>query len=309
MNGSLDSLSKFLEISPALLGAMVFKTELFYTELKIKKKNGGTRLLSVPNDELRNVQSKIYREVLSPFVSHDSAQAYVKKKSILTNANEHLSSKVMLKMDLTDFFGSTRYIAVVNKFIQIAEIFHRKNSQDIKLRFSDDECRYLAKLCTLGGGLPQGAITSPHLSNLIFYKIDQQIQTACQKRSVTYTRYSDDMIFSSLGEDALYMEKTVKRILAAHGYRVNPCKTSRLLANRPKYVTGLAIENEIVRLPKKRRRELRQELHEFKADSNLANTIIRAETKSKLIGKFSFWCYIEPSNRFALDALTYLKGA
>lgn len=122
----LQNLADFFQIQPQKLGAMVFNTSLFYKTVKIPKKRGGLRVLSVPTHPLKQVQSIIYNKILKKFLAHDAAHAYSKRKSILTNADKHIGAEYMLKMDITNFFGSIKKQTVENKFKKI-KIFSIKN--------------------------------------------------------------------------------------------------------------------------------------------------------------------------------------
>ncbi len=305
----LKNLANFFQIPPKKLGAMIFNTPLFYETLVIPKRRGGLRSLSVPTHPLRQVQSLIYKKILKKFAAHEVAHAYSKRKSILTNANKHVGAQYMLKMDIKNFFGSIKQRAIVNKFKKIKEYFDKQLKVDPTAdlpQLCDIDCEYLAKLCTLDEVLPQGAITSPHLSNLIFFELDEAIYSYCRIKSVTYSRYSDDMIFSSSKGEAQEIEGVISELLKIYGFTPNEHKTLRLNPNQTKYVTGLAIENGAVRLMKKRRREIRSEFHKFLSNShNSKDTKIKKET---ILGKLNFWSYIEPNCKFPRDAITKMKN-
>jgi RNA-directed DNA polymerase len=311
MTAPLRNLANFFEVPPQLLGALIFNTPAFYKELILKKNKGGVRLINIPDQNLRNIQKTIYHKILQKFIAHESAHAYVKGRSIITNAREHLESDYMLKLDILDFFGSVRGDLVKDKFIQIAEVFDRQKSNDPSLplpSFSDDECNYLEKLCTLNGGLPQGGITSPHLSNLIFYKIDEIIRDHCKNNLIVYTRYSDDMIFSGPNKKVFKVEKYVREILKTYGFCLNFDKMIALNKNDAKYVTGLFVQNGTIRISKSRRREIRQNFHEYSTrDCAEDDQECKAKIKNSLIGKLQFWHYVEPDCEYPIKAIAALK--
>lgn len=311
MKTSLKNLATFLDVPPDQLGAMIFHGELFYKEVAIPKRRGGVRKLNVPNSLLRVVQRKIYRNILGKFQAHEAAQAYVKKKSIITNATQHIESVFMLKMDIENFFGCVQRKLVIDKFIQIAEVFDKQRSSNSGAnlpRFTDKECEFLSNLCTLNGTLPQGAITSPHLSNLIFYKIDEAIMECARKVGAKYTRYSDDMIFTAATDQVFEIENFVREKMEHIGLKVNEKKIVKLNDGDGKYVTGLSINNGKVRVAKNRRREIRQEYYEYTSnkieglDSSAKNL-----SKASLMGKLEFWRYVEPNCDFAKKAISVLE--
>lgn len=157
--------------------------------------------------------------------------------------------------------------------------------------------------------LPQGAVTSPHLSNLIFYELDEVIYGYCNTKSVTYSRYSDDMIFSSEENEVQEVEGVIYELLKIYGYTPNDEKTLRLNPHQTKYVTGLSIENGVVRLMKKRRREIRNEFHKFISNIGKPEEIEKhAIKKEKILGKLNFWKYIEPNCKFPKDAIMEMKN-
>ena len=264
MKSSLENLAKFLNIPPKELGAIIFRTDLYYEEINVAKKRGGFRTLNIPNNTLKGIQRIIYRNLLKNLEVHVSAQAYVQKRSIITNATKHLNSVYMLKMDIEDFFGSIREELVREKFMQMVESIEKKREYNEHLdvpNFTENDCRCLAKICTLNGGLPQGAVTSPHLSNLIFFEIDETIKLKCEEMDIIYTRYSDDMIFTGATDKVFEIEEFVREKIRSINLSVNQKKTVRLYDRHVKYVTGLCIQNGKVRLSKSRRREIRQQYH------------------------------------------------
>ncbi len=312
MKVSLENLSEFLDVAPNQLGALIFRTDLFYQEITIAKRRGGIRRINIPNNILRTIQKNIYRDVLGKFQAHEAAQAYVKKRSIVTNAANHLDSRYMLKLDIENFFGNLSTNLVADKFIQISEVFDRQRVADVNVkfpRFTDAECRLLAKICTLDGGLPQGAITSPHLSNLIFYKTDEAINNHCNKLGIKYTRYSDDMIFTSLTDQVFEVEDFVKHEIQKLGLRLNYGKSIRLNDRQSKYVTGLSIHDKKIRLSKSRRREIRQEFYNFNSRKIINDSIYdNNPSKASLLGKLEFWKFIEPECDFPRKAIALIVG-
>ncbi len=307
---NLGDLATYLDVSATELSKMIFSSSAFYKTFQIPKKKGGKREISTPKEPLKKIQRKIYRKLLEPFAPHECAHAYARNKSTLTNAHKHIESKFMYKMDITDFFGSITYQSVLEIFLKIREAFESRGDE-IKReeRFSKLVAIYLSRLCTLDGKLPQGAPTSPHLSNLVAYTLDQKLEKLSQKNGVCYSRYSDDMVFSSKDRIDKNFRKLVKNILFPAGFDPNPFKSARLSPKDNKIVTGILIKSGQLRLPRCRRREFRAEYH------NLIKIIKNSDVQSydtqkqkfRVIGKLRYWLFIEPDNHYALDAIKSLQ--
>lgn len=309
MKVPLQNLANFLNIAPNQLGAMIFCTSLFYKEITIPKRRGGTRTLHVPNNTLRAVQQIIHRDFLGKIQAHEAAQAYVKNKSILTNASKHVKGEFMLKLDIENFFDSIPESLVTNKFIEISKLHNNQISSNDRIlpKFTDEECSLLSKICLLDGGLPQGAVTSPHLSNLIFFELDENIKNHCDKLGFIYTRYSDDMIFTAVTDKVFEVEDFVKSELKNIGLVLNDRKTLKLNKNQGKYVTGLFVQNGKIRLTKSRRREIRQELYKYNVIKSInSSDFTNGLTRGSLIGKLEFWKFIEPDCKFVREAIASL---
>lgn len=121
-----------------------------------KKRSGGQRMIFAPNKELKGVQRVILDNIISEFPTHSCATAYKKGASIKNNAELHLDNKYIISVDICDFFSSI-------KFGRIFE--YLKNYEE------DEVAEYISKICTYNGFLPQGAVTSPAISNVVFSKL------------------------------------------------------------------------------------------------------------------------------------------
>nr|MDQ3331787.1 reverse transcriptase family protein [Planctomycetota bacterium] len=170
------------------------------------KRSGGARLIESPKPLLRQVQTKILREILDKVPPHAAAHGFVAGRSILTNAKPHCDRVVVVKWDLTDFYASVRYSRVVAIFRSLG--------------FSREVALWLASLTTsaiaadlpfpesgpqalrpyLGRHLPQGAATSPALANLSAFSLDVRLSGLARAFGGAYTRYADDLTIS--GDDA-----------------------------------------------------------------------------------------------------------
>ena len=173
--------------------------------------------------------------------------AFMPQRSIIDNAINHVGKQTVICMDLKDFFSSVQYIQVYLLF---------KN-----LGYGKDVSGMLAHICTLNGVLPQGAPTSPMLSNLILSEADESLLSYCTERNIVYTRYADDLTFSTDRRiDYGHLIGKVKVTLAKEKLEVNNEKTKIFHRNQSQNVTGIVV-NEHLQVGKTYRKKIRQEMY------------------------------------------------
>lgn len=177
-------LAAFLSTSRQKLLYYARHTAAAYHPVTIPKRNGAVRTLSVPDDTLRRWQRKICRDLLAYLPVAPQATAYRKGGTLSGNAAPHVGKRYLLKLDISDFFGSIRFEQVHSA------AFHTRY-------FSRQVGFLLTTLCCKDGVLPQGAPTSPALSNLVMRNFDTNMARWCQRRGIAYTRYCDDLTFSA----------------------------------------------------------------------------------------------------------------
>lgn len=226
-----------------------------YQEARIPKRSGGTRRLWIPNDETKEVQRRLLRRLLAKLRVHRCATGFERGRSIVDNARPHVGRAVVVKMDVVDFFPSTSAERVERYFRRIG--------------WNKHAARELVRLVTLDGGLPQGAPTSPRLSNLVNHGLDARIAGLVTSFGGRYTRYADDITISfgkdhhgtDLGQTVRLTIAAVMRALAAHGYQAHERKKLLILyPYRRQTVTGLVV-NDKLQLPRPTRRWLRAVRH------------------------------------------------
>ncbi|RME27953.1 MAG: RNA-directed DNA polymerase [Deltaproteobacteria bacterium] len=218
-----------------------------YNVRTIPKRNGGRRRIAEPSRELKQLQRVILRRLLSRLKAHPAAHGFEKGRSAVTHSANHCGKKLIVVLDIEDFFRNTTERRVRDYFRSIG--------------WNEKASELLTRLTTFEGGLPQGAPTSPRLSNLVNYTMDLRLSRFCDMRSITYSRYADDLCFSTDDESWTgQLLRTVPEILSDFGYRVNRAKTRFLRAHQRQLVTGLVV-NEKVNLPRSTRRWLRAVEH------------------------------------------------
>jgi len=221
-----------------------------YDEFNVPKRSGGKRRISAPSDDLKALQRRILRKLLARLKAHPAATGFECGHSIVTNARHHAGQAVVVRMDLEDFFPSIRGGRVREYFRIIG--WNRKASA------------LLAVLTTHRGGLPQGAPTSPRLSNLVNRRLDARLSGYADRNGARYSRYADDLTFSFAEDDPAGVRTFIamaRLIVQDEGYRVHRRKKFYVRRrHQQQRVTGLVV-NETVQLPRKTRRRLRAIAH------------------------------------------------
>jgi retron-type reverse transcriptase len=229
-----------------------------YRAVEIPKRSGGTRTLQIPDDATKKLQRLILRRILRNLRSHPAAHAYERGRSIVTNARHHAGQQYVLKFDLEDFFPSTSE--------------HRVERYFRRIGWSRKAAKILTRLTVHEEGLPQGAPTSPRLSNLLNFKLDAALQHRAHRWDATYTRYADDITISVTirknrfrSRILMSLRQTAFRAAHAAGYKVHrsPRKLHVLQQHHRQTVTGLVV-NRKVQLSRKQRRLLRAAEHRLK---------------------------------------------
>jgi len=243
---NLEELARRLGLSPDDLAAF----EPGYKVATIPKKRGGTRTLHIPDRDTKALQRTILRKLLAKLKTHPTATGFDPGISIAHNAGMHVGMAVVIKLDIKDFFPNTDAQRIDRYFRRVGW---------------DAQCAaLLTNLVTHNGGLPQGAPTSPRLSNLVNYVLDSQIERAAKKFKGTYTRYADDITISYPKDYPRHVRGTVqsvRRECKYHGYTVHTRGKLRIVRrHQQQRVTGLVV-NDKVALPRDKRRWLRAVQH------------------------------------------------
>ena len=242
-----------------MLGMSVQELENFSPQYKhavIKKRSGGNRLLQMPNDETKRVQRLLLDKLIGRYKTHVSCCGFSKGLSIIDNARPHVGQETVIKLDIQDFFPNT---AVE----RIREFF-------CKTGWTDDAADVLTKLVVFDQGLPQGAPTSPAVSNVVNCFMDLRLDALAKKYGMTYTRYADDLTFSS----EIYSRRDVHKILRitgvilkSCGYSLNKKKKRIIRKHRRQSVTGIVV-NERLNIARPTRRWLRSVHHRLESGGN-----------------------------------------
>lgn len=209
---------------------------------------GSRRTIVRPGDLLDMVVKNLHRSLpdLLTYEPPRHVHGFVKGRSTITNAREHLAKPCVLRVDLLEFFPS----------ISSARVFPRL----IRHGLDEAATELLLRIATLSGRLPIGLSTSPLLSNIAFEDTDLALAAYSTSANLTFTRYVDDLIFSGdIQNQNLY---DIQAILQAHNWVVNDTKTGFMRRGGPQYVTGLYVgDADRPRIPKRIKRKMRWICH------------------------------------------------
>lgn len=304
-------LAKELEIRNKLLSYVLYikKIENSYKEFIIPKKNGKDRIIHAPEDNLKYIQRKLGEYLIyihnkyikdkeDKKVKLNISHGFVKGNSIFTNAKIHRNKRYVLNVDILEFFPSFHFGRVRGYF---------KKSKEFGLL---NECATLiAQLTCYNGGLPQGAPTSPVISNLIFNIVDMRILKLAKKYKLDYTRYVDDMSFSTNDKKFLFTHKKfieeLINILEKSGFKINENKTRLEYFSSRQEVTGLTVNKKLNANKSfiKKTRAMANEL--YKTGKFSING--KKGTLNQLEGRFAFINQIDKENNKILYELENLK--
>ena len=290
----------------ALLGVEVNRLEEIlnnvsghYQEFWMRKRSGGYRMISAPDKDLQAIQSTIYSRILSSVtIVHPAAVGFRCGRSVVDNAAPHLGKRYVLKMDIHDFFGSIRRLRVRQTFKKIG--------------YPENVSKVLGALCCLHRHLPQGAPTSPALSNIVGYEMDRKLAALAAEYGLTYTRYADDLTFSGDVFPKEQIIPQVKRIIRDEKFEPNHKKTHFMNQSSRKIITGVSVASGVkLTIPKSKKREIRKNVY-FILTKGLAEHQRRIGSHDpaylkRLIGMLCYWRAIEPDNTYASDSIAALK--
>jgi RNA-directed DNA polymerase len=280
---TLENMAQRVGVNTNYLASMTKNSDKLYKAYYQRKHSGKLRRIEAPNRHLKAIQRWILRKILKDVPISDFAHGFSRGRGIKSNALYHLHKKHILILDLKDFFPSITESMVREAF---TEIVHDIGMSEI-----------YTKLCTYKGRLPQGGATSPALSNIIFRSVDEKIVNLCERMNIVYSRYADDMTFSSNDLMALKeLHRKLVPVIKSAGYVLNNEKTRYLSGKGKMVVTGITLNSGRMTTGRGRKRKIRAAFY---------NLIVKKDTAvkiSEVLGTVSFMRDIEP------DYYLKLKG-
>ncbi len=223
---TINDLSELMHLDSGDLKNLYKNARHYYCKFKIKKRSGGCRTIAQPSNKLKAIQAWILRNILDNLVASHYATAFIIKKGIYENVEPHKNNRYFVCIDIKDFFTSIRDQRVKRLFETIG--------------YRNKVANILTGFCTYGGSLPQGGVTSPSLSNLISVKLDRRLSGLTSRKNIIYTRYADDMTFSSNNRMLLFnMAKIFKKIIEDEKFIINEKKFKVMGPRTQCRITGL----------------------------------------------------------------------
>lgn len=266
--------------------ALAEERDQHYSPAYLQKNASGTRTLNVPDWEIARHQHFMLREIFDHIPVSPCAFAYCKGHSIKECAAPHVKQHTLIHMDIKDFFSS----------ITEADVFR---AIERGTGYSKQLVNFMSKLCCHNSVLPQGACTSPVLSNICFRPCDDELLRYTAQLNLVYTRYSDDLFFSGRIDDIKGTLNELTLILNRYGFQPNREKTKVLHQNSSQRIVGLVV-NEKIQVSRDYRRALRQELYylyKYRENSTGAQgESLFLSYLYKLQGKVAFVLSIDPDN-------------
>ena len=220
--------------------------EKSYTSFEIPKKAGGTRVIDSPNKQLKRIQRRLGKKIYDIHknyldqnrIASNISHGFEVGKGIITNARIHKNKKYLLNIDIANFFSSVNFGRVQGYFNKSQEFL-----------FSKEVSTIISQLVCYDKKLPQGAPTSPIISNLIFNIVDLRILSLAKKYKLSYTRYADDMSFSTNNRafqtDYINFIQELRNLLENSGFEINDNKTRLEYYSSRQEVTGLTVNKKI----------------------------------------------------------------
>ncbi|MDR1940301.1 MAG: reverse transcriptase family protein [Clostridiales bacterium] len=259
-----------------------------YRVYYIKKSNGGRRVICEPSPDLKKLQRALLPLVKAAKICEPFATAYEEKCSVKSNAERHIKSGHILHMDIKDFFGSVS-----------RELFENAYSD----RLGGGDIALVWKLVSLNGGLPIGAPTSPFIANRVMCGIDKRLGKL--SLFVKYTRYADDMIFSSRFWLKGSLSGRVAAVVGRAGFKINQKKTYFMSGRRE--VTGIIItDKRELSVGTAYKKNLKKDIYNLLKKNTGKKDVVR--------GKFAHLKHIEPGyaeiikqKYLAIDAIGFFK--
>lgn len=241
-----------------------------YRRFYMQKKSGGKRLISAPMPRLKAAQYWILENILNKVPVHESAHGFQAGHSIVSNAQPHVGKDLVINHDFKDFFPTLNFARVKGLFKSlgysqhIATIFASICTEPAQDQVKMDGINYF--VAKGDRHLPQGAPTSPMLTNILCYKLDKRMAGLATKNGFAYTRYADDLSFSASGDSVENLTKLlfgVKGITKAEGFNLHPEKLRIMRKGSRQEVTGIVV-NDQLGINRKDLRKFRALLHQIK---------------------------------------------
>ncbi|WP_340263954.1 reverse transcriptase domain-containing protein [Sulfitobacter pontiacus] len=298
---SKDELLKHLAVSPAELKKIWWFRGRMYSHFNISKRSGKTRLISAPDYRLKMLQQKIARSLAKLYNPRKPVHGFVPDRSVRSNAESHLRRRFILNVDLKNFFPTITDPRVQGLLESIG--------------IDKDVAEIVARICANNDCLPQGAPSSPVISNMICFRLDKALMKFSKEHRLLYTRYADDITLSSFQPPTALFEgdrpdpgkvaeeklsDELRSIIRNNGFELNPEKIHYADKNSRRIVTGIKI-NEGMNVDRRYVRNVRTAL--FKVEKHGP-----AAAQAELKKRFGKTCKIQSHLQGKISWIGFVKG-
>jgi len=280
----LEQMAAGLGLPKVTIQVLARKANHAYKVYTIPKRSGGSREIHHPSKELKALQRWLLQNVINYWPVHGAAAAYRPNLSIAHNAKRHAGSNYLLRMDLQNFFPSITS-EDVKTYLTQSDFSKLEKWQSV------DFDLFTALVCR-NGQLTIGAPTSPALSNALCADLDHELEAVAHARDTIYTRYADDLFFSTVRADVLrvfpdLVKEILKSLGCPAGLAINDSKTRHSSKKGRRQITGLVLGSDgVVGVGRKRKRYIRSLIHSF-------DTLAPTE-RQRLAGLIAFTRSVEP---------------
>jgi RNA-directed DNA polymerase len=288
---TIAGLAKLLGVIPGELNEVIQNRGRYYRTIRLAKPDGGSRVLRVPDDRLKILQSRIKGRILDQIPLLSCVHGGVKGRSVFTNAKPHIGKEIVFTMDIQDFFPSVGrgMVTTIYDF----------------LGFDSEALAMLVDATTWDDQLPQGTPTSSALANLAMYRVDMRQSCMARQNGFAYTRYIDDLALSG-SRRLLDFRGMVQRIVEEQGFTINPAKIRTMPASTRQVVTKIVV-NQKLNLPRERYISIRRRVAE------VASSPTRPSPDIDVIrGQLSWLSSVNPKKglrlRCRMESAIYLHG-
>jgi RNA-directed DNA polymerase len=293
----IERISRETGVGEPYLHQLALTAEYRYKVYTIPKKNGGSRIIQHPARPVKFLQRWLVKNIFSKFPVHSCATAYKAGASIFANATTHVRSNYLLKLDFSNFFES-----ITSEDISLFLNEHGNAAKDL---YDVSDIPLISAIVTRKGALTIGAPSSPAIANAIMYKIDKAIYSYCNDHDVRFTRYADDMAFSTNQPHILdSVHRYVTEILCtavSPKLTLNESKTGFSSRKRRRTVTGLILTPDFkISVGREQKRYIKSLVNKYKIG------VIDADSQQYLKGYLSYIKAVEP---VFIDALERKYGA
>lgn len=262
----------------------ILSTKYFYRYFEIIKKSGKSRPIAEPLPSLKEIQVWILNEILYKVKVSRYAKGFIPNRSLIEHLKYHKNEKTVLTLDIENFFGNISDTHIIKVFLDLG--------------YSKSMTKILSELCLLEKKLPQGAPTSPYLTNIVMIDFDYQISIYCKDNKIKYTRYADDLAFSG-DFDSKELINIVNKELNKLKLKINKDKTLLMKQNVQQIISGIVV-NKKTQVPKNIRNKIRTEMYyikKFGLDEHLKRIENNRENYTlHLIGRINYLLNINPSD-------------